>query len=65
MDPLSQIIELLKPQAVFWRVVEAHHACTIRFLPTNIVVFGQIIEGACHVEREDGIRFDLEAETSC
>jgi AraC-like DNA-binding protein len=60
MDPLSQIIELLKPQAVFWRVVEAHDAWTIRFRPTNIVVFGQIVEGACHVEREDGIGFDLE-----
>jgi AraC-like DNA-binding protein len=61
MDPLSQIIELLKPQAVFWRVVEAHDAWTIGFRPTNIVVFGQIIEGVCHVEREDGISFDLEA----
>ena len=61
MDPLSQIIGLLKPQAIFWRVVEAHDAWTIGFRPTNIVVFGQIIEGACHVEREDGIGFDLEA----
>jgi len=61
MDPLSQIIGLLKPQAVFWRVVEAHDAWTIGFRPTNIVVFGQIIEGAGHIEREDGIRFDLEA----
>jgi AraC-like DNA-binding protein len=61
MDPLSQIIGLLKPQAIFWRVVEAHEAWTIRFLPTDIVVFGQIIEGACHVEREDGIGLDLEA----
>jgi AraC-like DNA-binding protein len=61
MDPLSQIISLLKPQAIFWRVVEAHDAWTIAFRPTNIVVFGQVIEGACHVEREDGIRFDLEA----
>ena len=26
-----------------------------------MVVFGQIIEGACQVEREDGVRFDLEA----
>lgn len=25
------------------------------------MVFGQFIEGACHVEREDGISFDLEA----
>ena len=61
MDPLSQIIGLLKPQAIFWRVVEAHDAWTIGFRPTNIVVFGQIIEGACHVERADGIGFDLEA----
>jgi len=61
MDPLSQIIGLLKPQAIFWRVVEAHGAWTISFLPTDIVVFGQLIEGACHVEREDGIGFDLES----
>jgi AraC-like DNA-binding protein len=61
MDPLSQIIGLLKPQAIFWRVVEAHEAWTIAFRPTNIVVFGQVIEGACQVEREDGISFDLEA----
>jgi len=61
MDPLSQIIELLKPQTVFWRVIEAHGAWTIGFRPTNVVVFGQIIEGACQVEREDGISFELEA----
>lgn len=59
MDPMSQIIGLLKPQAVFWRVVEAHDAWTIGFRPTNIVVFGQMIEGSCHVEREDGISLDL------
>jgi AraC-like DNA-binding protein len=61
MDPLSQIIGLLKPQAVGWRLVEAHNAFTISFRPVNIVVFGQMIEGACHVEREDGISFDAEA----
>jgi hypothetical protein len=43
------------------RVIEAHDAWTISFRPTNVVEFGQMIEGACHVEREDGIRFDLEA----
>lgn len=61
MDPFSQIIGLLKPQAVFWRLVEAHNSWTIGFRPTNIVVFGLVIEGACHVEREDGISFELEA----
>jgi AraC-like DNA-binding protein len=61
MDPLSQIIELLKPRAVFWRVVEAHDAWTISYRPTDVVVFGQVIEGTCHVEREDGISFDLAA----
>lgn len=60
MDPMSQIIQLLKPKAIFWRVVEAHDAWTISFNPTNIVVFGQMIEGACHVKRQDGISFDLE-----
>ena len=61
MDPLSEIIGLLKPQAVGWWIVEAHNAWTIGFQPTNVVVFGQLIEGACHVEREDGINFDVEA----
>jgi AraC-like DNA-binding protein len=61
MDPLSQIIGLLKPQAVFWRVVEAHDSWTISYRPTDVVVFGQVIEGTCHVEREDGISFDLDA----
>ncbi|RBP16432.1 AraC-like DNA-binding protein [Roseiarcus fermentans] len=59
MDPLSQIITLLKPQAVFWRVVEAHDAWTIRFLPSDVVVFGQMIEGAARVERDDGAGLDL------
>jgi len=61
LDPLSQILALLKPQAVFWRVVEAHNAWTISFRPTDVVVFGQVIEGACHVEREDGVSLDVEA----
>jgi AraC-like DNA-binding protein len=61
LDPLSQIIGLLKPQTIGWRVVEAHDAWTISFRPTNVVVFGQIMEGACHVDREDGIGFDVEA----
>lgn len=61
MDPLSQIIDLLKPQAVGWRLVEAHNAWTIGFRPTDVVVFGQIIQGACHVAREDGVSFDLES----
>ncbi len=54
MDPFSQIVALLKPQSVFWRVVEAHGDWTIRFMPTDIVVFGQMIEGAGRVERDDG-----------
>ena len=61
MDPLSQIVGLLKPETVGWRVIEAHDAWTISFRPTNVVVFGQLIEGACHIKREDGIRFDTEA----
>jgi AraC-like DNA-binding protein len=61
MDPFSQIVALLKPQAAFWRMVEAHDAWTIRFLPSGVVVFGQVIEGAARVERDDGTGFDLVA----
>ncbi len=59
MDPFSQIIALLKPQAVFWRMVEAHDTWTIRFLPSDVVVFGQMIEGVARVQRDDGTGLDL------
>jgi AraC-like DNA-binding protein len=59
MDPFSQIISLLKPQAVFWRTVEAHDAWTISFQPSDVVVFGQMIEGTARVERQDGVSLEL------
>ncbi len=59
MDPLSQILVLLKPKAVFWRIVEARGSWTINFLPTDIVVFGQMIEGTARVDRDDGAGLDL------
>ena len=61
MDPFSQIIALLKPQAVFWRVIEAHDDWTIQFNPSSVVVFGQLIEGCCRVERPDSLGFEAEA----
>jgi len=60
LDPFSQVIDLLKPQAVFWRIIEAHDSWTIGFRATHHVVLGQILEGVCHVERDDGVRFDLQ-----
>jgi AraC-like DNA-binding protein len=61
MDPLSQILTLLKPKTVFWRIVEAHDAWTIGFQPSDVVVFGQMIEGSSRVARDDGIGLDLAA----
>ncbi len=61
MDPLSQILMLLKPKAVFWRMVEAHGSWTIRFMPSDIVVFGQLLEGRARLDRDDGAGLDLEA----
>lgn len=49
LDPLSQAIALLKPQALEWRVIEAHDAWSLRFPATDVVVFGQVIEGRCQV----------------
>lgn len=54
MDPLSQAIALLKPQPLYWRVIEAHNSWSIRFPTTDVVVFGQLIEGACQIELADG-----------
>jgi AraC-like DNA-binding protein len=61
MDPFSQIIGLLRPQALYWSTFEAHNAWTISFNPSKVVVFGQLIEGACRVTRSDGICFDVTA----
>ena len=54
MDPLSQVIALLKPQPQYWRVIEAHDVWSIRFPTTDVVVFGQLIEGTCQIELADG-----------
>jgi AraC-like DNA-binding protein len=54
------MIALLKPQALQWRVVEAHDAWTLRFPAVEAVVFGQLLEGSIHVERQDGVSFDLQ-----
>ena len=59
VDPLSQLITLLRPQALQWRVVEAHNAWTLRFPAVNAVVFGQVLEGSIQVDRSDGMRLDL------
>jgi len=50
MDPLSQVIALLKPQPLYWRVIEAHDSWSIRFPTTDVVVFGQLIEGECQIQ---------------
>lgn len=60
IDPMSQMISLLRPQALQWRVVEAHNAWTIRFPAVNAVVFGQVLDGRVQVDRSDGLQFDLQ-----
>ena len=64
MDPLSQAIALLKPEAKAWRVFEAHDAWSVRFPETDLVVFGQIIEGTCEVRLADGAALDLGTTSS-
>lgn len=53
-DPLSQSVALLRPQALAWRVIEAHPPWAIRFPAVEAVVFGQMIEGHCLVDLPDG-----------
>lgn len=50
MDVLSQTITLLRPQALLWKVVEAHGDWALSFPGDDHVVFGQVIAGACRLE---------------
>jgi AraC-like DNA-binding protein len=61
IDPLSQVISLLKPQALAWRVIEAHDSWSIRFPTTDMVAFGQMIEGRCRIDLADGSAMDFQA----
>jgi AraC-like DNA-binding protein len=60
MDPLSQVIGLLKPRELTWRVMQSHAPWAIRFPQVEAVVFGQLIEGRCQVDRGDGPILDFE-----
>jgi AraC-like DNA-binding protein len=54
MDPLSQAIALLKPQAIAWRILEGHGDWALRAPANDFVVFGQMTEGACEAVLADG-----------
>lgn len=60
MDPLSQVIGLLKPRELTWRVMTAHAPWAIRFPQVEAVVFGQVIQGQAQVERADGAVLDFD-----
>ncbi len=53
MDPLSQIIDLLRPRELSWRMIAVREPWAIRFPGVEAVVFGQLIEGSCTLERGD------------
>ncbi len=54
MDPLSQAIALLKPQAIAWRILEGRGDWALRAPANDFVVFGQMIEGAGEAALADG-----------
>lgn len=60
MDPLSQIVEILQPRAVAWQVVEAHAPWGLQFPASRVVIFGQMLGGSCMLDRDDGLRLDLD-----
>jgi len=61
MDLLSQIIGVLKPQAVAWRVIETGEPCTIRFPASDLIAFGQVLEGAGEATIPGGRRLSVAA----
>ena len=51
MDPLSQIIGLLRPRELSWRMIAVRAPWAIAFPAVEAVVFGQMIEGTCTLVR--------------
>lgn len=60
MDPLSRVVELLQPRAAAWQVIEARAPWALQFPASKVVIFGQVLEGNCVIERGDGRRLALE-----
>lgn len=58
MDPLSQVIGLIRPSELTWRMIAVRAPWGIRFPSVEAVVFGQMIEGTCTLER-GGMRLTL------
>jgi len=61
LDRLPQVIALLKRKALEWRVIEVHDGWSLRFPATDVVVFGQVIEGRCQVVLRNGCELVVEA----
>nr|WP_287787801.1 AraC family transcriptional regulator [Acidiphilium sp.] len=48
---MSQVIGLLRPRELSWRMIAVREPWAIRFPAVKAVVFGQMIEGACTLDR--------------
>ncbi len=47
MDPLSQIVALLRPSALLWKETDAFGHWAVRFPANNLVIFNLVVEGSC------------------
>ncbi|MBB2157712.1 AraC family transcriptional regulator [Gluconacetobacter diazotrophicus] len=56
---MSQIIGLLRPRELIWRMIAVSEPWAIRFPAVEAVVFGQMIEGTCTLERDE-VRLTLQ-----
>lgn len=52
MDPLTQLVELLRPKGLLWKEMVGRGDWAWRFPPDNGVVFGLVTSGACYLELE-------------
>jgi hypothetical protein len=46
---------MLQPRAVAWRVIEANAPWSLAFPASKVVIFGQVIQGQCTIDRDDGL----------
>ena len=53
MDPLTQLVELLRPRALLWKHLVGHDAWAWQMPSDSGVVFGRVVSGSCRFHVPD------------
>src|SRR3984957_19079540 len=54
VDPLTQLVELLRPRALLWKHVVGQGAWAWQMPSDSGVIFGRVVSGSCRFDLPDG-----------